>query len=74
VVPGHEVSGVVAALGFGTAGLTAGQEVYGLTDGPLDGRSGRGVGRAWARDLVLELGTEEFVDAEGWRVEPRVEP
>ena len=32
VIPGHEVSGTVAALGFGTAGLAVGDEVFGLTD------------------------------------------
>lgn len=31
-IPGHEVSGVVAELGFGTTGLSVGQRVYGLTD------------------------------------------
>ncbi|OBA96467.1 NADPH:quinone reductase [Mycobacteriaceae bacterium 1482268.1] len=31
-VPGHEVSGVVAELGFGTTGLDVGQPVFGLTD------------------------------------------
>jgi NADPH:quinone reductase-like Zn-dependent oxidoreductase len=30
--PGHEVSGVVAELGYGTTGLTVGQRVFGLTD------------------------------------------
>jgi NADPH:quinone reductase-like Zn-dependent oxidoreductase len=37
VIPGHEVSGVVAALGFGTAGLAVGDEVYGLADQLRDG-------------------------------------
>lgn len=32
VVPGHEVSGVVEALGSGTFGLGIGDAVYGLTD------------------------------------------
>ncbi len=31
-IPGHEVSGVVAELGFGTTGLEVGQAVFGLTD------------------------------------------
>jgi NADPH:quinone reductase-like Zn-dependent oxidoreductase len=31
-IPGHEVSGVVAELGFGTTGFTVGQRVIGLTD------------------------------------------
>jgi NADPH:quinone reductase-like Zn-dependent oxidoreductase len=37
VIPGAEVSGVVAALGFGTAGIAVGDEVYGLTDQWRDG-------------------------------------
>ena len=37
VIPGHEVSGVVAALGFGTAGIAVGDEVFGLTDQLRDG-------------------------------------
>ena len=36
-VPGHELSGVVAELGYGTTGLTVGQRVYGLTDWCMDG-------------------------------------
>ncbi len=31
-IPGHEVSGVVTELGYGTAGLTVGQRVFGFTD------------------------------------------
>lgn len=31
-VPGHEFSGVIAALGPGVKGVTAGQEVYGMND------------------------------------------
>lgn len=31
-IPGHEVSGVVAELGYGTTGLEVGQPVFGLTD------------------------------------------
>ncbi len=37
VIPGHEVSGVVAALGYGTAGIAVGDEVFGLTDQLRDG-------------------------------------
>ena len=37
IIPGAEVSGVVAALGFGTAGFAVGDEVYGLTDQWRDG-------------------------------------
>jgi NADPH:quinone reductase-like Zn-dependent oxidoreductase len=36
-VPGHELSGVVAELGYGTTGLTAGQRVFGLIDWARDG-------------------------------------
>jgi NADPH:quinone reductase-like Zn-dependent oxidoreductase len=36
-VPGHEVSGVVAELGYGTTGLTVGQRVFGLADWRRDG-------------------------------------
>jgi NADPH:quinone reductase-like Zn-dependent oxidoreductase len=37
IIPGHEVSGVVAALGYGTAGIAVGDEVFGLTDQLRDG-------------------------------------
>ncbi|GHA70924.1 NADPH:quinone reductase [Streptomyces tauricus] len=36
-VPGHEVSGVVTELGYGTTGLTIGQRVFGLVDWTRDG-------------------------------------
>ncbi|WP_433288974.1 NADP-dependent oxidoreductase [Micromonospora sp. CA-244673] len=36
-IPGHELSGVVAELGYGTTGLTVGQRVFGLTDWARDG-------------------------------------
>ncbi|HEY9290239.1 MAG TPA: NADP-dependent oxidoreductase [Microlunatus sp.] len=36
-IPGHEVAGVVAALGYGTTGLSVGQRVFGLTDWHRDG-------------------------------------
>ncbi|MDH6605139.1 NADPH:quinone reductase-like Zn-dependent oxidoreductase [Streptomyces sp. SAI-208] len=36
-VPGHEVSGVVTELGYGTTGLTIGQRVFGLADWTRDG-------------------------------------
>jgi NADPH:quinone reductase-like Zn-dependent oxidoreductase len=37
VIPGHEVSGVVTALGYGTTGVAIGDAVYGLTDWYRDG-------------------------------------
>jgi NADPH:quinone reductase-like Zn-dependent oxidoreductase len=36
-IPGHELAGVVTALGYGTAGLAVGQRVFGLTDWTRDG-------------------------------------
>jgi NADPH:quinone reductase-like Zn-dependent oxidoreductase len=36
-VPGHELSGVVVQLGYGTTGLTVGQRVFGLADWTRDG-------------------------------------
>jgi NADPH:quinone reductase-like Zn-dependent oxidoreductase len=140
-IPAHEVSGVVADLGYGTTGFAVGDEVYGLTDWYRDGAAagyvavearnlapkpasldhthaaavplaaltawqalfdhgglspgqsvlihgaGGGVGvfavqlahsagahviatgRAWARDLVHELGADEFADTERRRLE-----
>src|SRR5260370_31502361 len=37
IIPGQEVAGVVAALGYGTAGIAVGDEVFGLTDQFRDG-------------------------------------
>ena len=36
-VPGHELSGVVSELGYGTTGLTVGQRVFGTTDWTRNG-------------------------------------
>ena len=36
-IPGHELAGVVTALGYGTTGLSLGQRVFGLTDWTRDG-------------------------------------
>ncbi|KOU10780.1 MULTISPECIES: NADP-dependent oxidoreductase [Streptomyces] len=36
-VPGHELSGVVEELGYGTTGLTVGQRVFGLADWTRNG-------------------------------------
>jgi NADPH:quinone reductase-like Zn-dependent oxidoreductase len=36
-IPGHELAGVVTALGYGTRGLSEGQRVFGLTDWYRDG-------------------------------------
>ncbi|MGE5533888.1 MAG: alcohol dehydrogenase catalytic domain-containing protein, partial [Acidobacteriota bacterium] len=36
-VPGHELAGIVTALGYGTTGLSVGQRVFGLADWHRDG-------------------------------------
>src|SRR3954451_16739481 len=36
-IPGHELAGGVAALGYGTTGLSVGQRVFGLADWHRDG-------------------------------------
>jgi len=36
-IPGHELAGVVSALGYGTTGLSIGQRVFGLADWYRDG-------------------------------------
>src|SRR3954465_10375262 len=36
-IPGHELAGVVTALGYGTTGLSVGQRVFGLMDWYRDG-------------------------------------
>jgi NADPH:quinone reductase-like Zn-dependent oxidoreductase len=36
-IPGHELAGVVTALGYGATGLSVGQRVFGITDWNRDG-------------------------------------
>ena len=36
-IPGHELAGVITALGYGTTGLSVGQRVFGLADWHRDG-------------------------------------
>jgi NADPH:quinone reductase-like Zn-dependent oxidoreductase len=146
IIPAQEVSGVVTALGMGTAGIAVGDEVFGLTDPYRDAAAAEyvavearnvaakpqtadhvhaaavpragltawqalfdhgglaagqtalihgagggvgvcavqlaraagaaviGTGRAWARELVGELGAERFVDLERERFEAVVGP
>jgi NADPH:quinone reductase-like Zn-dependent oxidoreductase len=51
IIPAHEFSGVVAALGFGTTGVAVGDEVYGLIDGYRDGAAAEYIAIE-ARDLA----------------------
>src|SRR4029453_1159853 len=61
-VPGHEVAGVVAELGFGTTGLTVGQQVFGLTDWTRNGSLAEYVA-VEARNLAPLPASVDFVTA-----------
>jgi NADPH:quinone reductase-like Zn-dependent oxidoreductase len=62
VIPGHEVSGVVAAVGFGTAWFDVGAEVFGLTDQLRDGAAAEYVA-VEARNVALKPRTVDHVHA-----------
>ena len=62
VIPGAEVSGVVAALGFGTAGIAVGDEVFGLTDQWRDGTAAEYVA-VEARNLAPKPRTVDHIHA-----------
>jgi NADPH:quinone reductase-like Zn-dependent oxidoreductase len=62
IIPGHEVSGVVAALGFGTAGIAVGDEVFGLTDQFRDGAAAEYVA-VEARNVAPKPQTPDHVHA-----------
>ena len=62
IIPGHEVSGVVAALGFGTAGVAVGDEVFGLTDQLRDGAAAEYVA-VEARNVAPKPQTVDHVHA-----------
>jgi NADPH:quinone reductase-like Zn-dependent oxidoreductase len=59
-IPGHEVAGVVTALGYGTRGLSVGQRVFGLTDWYRDGTLAEYVG-VEARNLAPLPGDIDFM-------------
>jgi NADPH:quinone reductase-like Zn-dependent oxidoreductase len=61
-VPAHEGSGVVVALGYGTAGVSVGDEVFGLIDGYRDGWAAEYVAIE-ARSLAPKPTTADFVEA-----------
>ena len=58
-IPGHELAGVVTALGYGTTGLSLGQRVFGLTDWYRDGTLAEFIA-VEARNLVPLPGDVDF--------------
>ena len=58
-IPGHELAGVVAALGYGTTGLSVGQRVFGLTDWTRDGTLAESIS-VEARNLAPLPGDVDF--------------
>jgi NADPH:quinone reductase-like Zn-dependent oxidoreductase len=62
IIPGHEVSGVVVGLGYGTAGLAVGDEVYGLTDQFRDGAAAEYVA-VEARNVARKPQTVDHIHA-----------
>jgi len=62
IIPGAEVSGVIAALGLGTGGVAVGEEVFGLTDQLRDGTAAEYVA-VEARNLAPKPRTIDHVHA-----------
>jgi NADPH:quinone reductase-like Zn-dependent oxidoreductase len=62
VIPGHEVSGTVVGLGYGTTGFGVGDEVFGLTDWYRDGSLAEFVA-VEARNLAPKPGSLSHADA-----------
>jgi NADPH:quinone reductase-like Zn-dependent oxidoreductase len=60
-IPGHELAGVVTALGYGTTGLSVGQRVFGLADWHRDGTLAEYVAIE-ARNLASLPGDVDFID------------
>src|SRR2546429_4734615 len=58
-IPGHELAGVVTALGWGTTGLSVGQRVFGLADWYRDGTLAEYVAIE-ARNLAPLRGAVDF--------------
>jgi len=58
-IPGHELAGIVTAIGYGTTGLSVGQRVFGLTDWYRDGALAEYVA-VEARNLASLPGDVEF--------------
>ena len=62
LIPAHEGSGVVVALGYGAAGVSVGEEVFGLIDGYRDGWAAEYV-TIEARSLAPKPTTVDFIEA-----------
>ena len=65
-IPGHELAGVVAALGYGTTGVSVGQRVLGLADWYRDGTLAEYVAIE-ARNLAPLPGDVDSRWAQTWR-------
>src|SRR4051812_20478611 len=63
-IPGHELAGVVTALGYGTRGLSVGRRVFGLTDWHRDGTLAEYVA-VEARNLAPLPGDVDFTAGGG---------
>jgi len=61
-IPAHEGSGVVVALGYGAAGVSVGDEVFGLIDGYRDGWAAEYLAIE-VRSLAPKPATVDFVEA-----------
>ena len=61
-IPAHEGSGIVVELGYGAAGASVGDEVYGLIDGYRDGWAA-GFVTIEARSLAPKPTSTDFVEA-----------
>jgi NADPH:quinone reductase-like Zn-dependent oxidoreductase len=61
-IPAHEGSGIVVELGWGTAGVEVGDEVFGLIDGYRDGWAAEYIAIE-ARSLAPKPTTTDFVEA-----------
>jgi NADPH:quinone reductase-like Zn-dependent oxidoreductase len=73
-VPGHEVSGTVTAVGYGTTGMAVGDEVFGLTDWYRDGSLAeyvaveeRNLARKPASIPILEAAAVPMVGLTAWQ-------
>jgi NADPH:quinone reductase-like Zn-dependent oxidoreductase len=61
-IPAHEGAGIVVALGYGAAGVSVGDEVYGLIDGYRDGWAA-GFVTIEARSLAPKPTSADFVES-----------